>query len=85
MLRKNFTADTGGKQIKRVRKICMCLSGVPEKLSHVEPTFFVRNRVFTMFANNHRGDGHIAVWLPAAEGRQEVLVQESPETYFRPP
>lgn len=63
----------------------MSLSGATEKLSHGEPTFFVRNRVFTMFANNHHGDGRIAVWLPAAEGLQEALVQEAPDTYFRPP
>ena len=56
-----------------------------EKLSHGEPTFFVRKRVFTMFANNHHQDGHIAVWVPAAAGVQEALTHSSPEKYFRPP
>jgi hypothetical protein len=37
-----------------------------------------------MFANNHHGDGHVAVWLPAAAGVQ-ALIEEAPETYFRPP
>ena len=36
-----------------------------EKLSHGEPTFFVRKKVFAMFANNHHKDGHVAVWIPA--------------------
>jgi hypothetical protein len=38
-----------------------------------------------MFANNHHGDGHVAVWLPAAAGVQAALIEEAPETYFRPP
>ena len=56
-----------------------------EKLSHGEPTFFVRKKVFTMFANNHHNDGHIAVWLPAAPGMQSLLISDAPETYFKPP
>jgi hypothetical protein len=38
-----------------------------------------------MFANNHHNDGHVAVWIPAAPGVQEALMEEAPETYFRPP
>jgi len=56
-----------------------------EKLSHGEPTFFVRKKVFAMFANNHHNDGHIAVWLPASFGIQEMLIESSPEKFFKPP
>ena len=38
-----------------------------------------------MFSNNHHGDGHVAVWLPAGPGVQEALIEEAPDTYFRPP
>lgn len=38
-----------------------------------------------MFSNNHHGDGHVAVWIPAAPGVQATLIEEAPETYFRPP
>ena len=38
-----------------------------------------------MFANNHHGDGHVAVWVPAAPGVQANLIEEAPDTYFRPP
>jgi hypothetical protein len=38
-----------------------------------------------MFANNHHGDGHVAVWVPAAPGVQAALIEEAPDTYFRPP
>ena len=56
-----------------------------EKLSHGEPTFFTPKRVFAMFANNHHGDGHIAVWLPVGPGVQAALIEDAPETFFRPP
>ena len=63
----------------------MSMPGASERLSHGEPTFFVKKRVFTMFANNHHNDGHIAVWIPAASGLQAALIKMSPKTYFRPP
>ena len=74
-----------GKQLARVRGICKSIPGTLEKLAHGEPTFFTPKRVFAMFANDHHGDGHIAVWLPAADGVQAELIEEAPETYFRPP
>ncbi len=72
------------KQLKRVRKVCLAMPGAEEKLSHGEPTFFC-GKVFAMFDNNHHNTGHIAIWIPAAPGLQESLVEEAPETYFRPP
>ncbi len=74
-----------GKQLSRVRWICNSIPGTIEKISHGEPTFFTPKRVFAMFANNHHGDGHVALWLPAAPGVQSALIEEAPETYFRPP
>jgi hypothetical protein len=74
-----------GPQLGRVRRICAAIPGTMEKLSHGEPTFFTPKRVFVMFANNHHGDGHVAVWIPAAPGVQSALIEEAPETYFRPP
>jgi len=38
-----------------------------------------------MFDNNHHDDGHIAVWIPAPPGVQGMLIQSSPQTFFRPP
>ena len=73
------------EHLRRVRRICAAMPGMTEKLSHGEPTFFVRKKVFAMFANNHHNDGHIAVWIPAPPGVQAMLIHNSPETYFRPP
>jgi hypothetical protein len=77
--------DLGEEHLQRVRRICKSLPDVTEKLSHGEPTFFVEKRVFTMCANNHHNDGHVAVWLPAAPGSQGALIKSSPKIYFRPP
>lgn len=72
-------------QIDRVRRFCLALPEATEKLSHGEPTFFVRKKVFTMFANNHHNDGRIAVWIPVAQGFQGPLLEASPEKFFYPP
>ena len=74
-----------GVQLARVRRICASIPGTVEKISHGEPTFFTPKRVYVMFADNHHGDGHVAVWLPAWPGVQAALIAEAPGTYFRPP
>lgn len=73
------------KHLERVRRICFQFPETIEKLSHGEPTFFAKKRVFVMFANNHHHDGHIAVWIPAPLGVQSLLIESSPEIFFRPP
>jgi hypothetical protein len=78
-------SDPGEEHLRRVRRICTALPEVTEKLSHGEPTFFVRKKVFTMFANNHHDNGHIAVWAPAPPGMQAMLIMTLPQTYFKPP
>lgn len=76
--------DIDNEHLRRVRRICAAMPESTEKLSHGEPTFFVRKKVFAMFSNNHHNDGHIAVLIPAAPGHQEMLIATSRETYFRP-
>jgi hypothetical protein len=74
-----------GTQLKRLRRLCLSIPGTIEKISHGEPTFFTPKRVFAMFSNNHHGDGHIAVWLPAGPGVQEALIEDAPQIFYRPP
>jgi len=68
-----------------VRRFCLALPETMEKLSHGEPTFFVRKRVFAMCSINHHNDGHIAVTVPAAIGIQAALIEAEPKKYYRPP
>jgi len=75
----------GDKQVQRVRRICSALPETIEKLSHGEPTFFVRKRVFAMCSINHHNDGHVAVIVPAAIGIQAMLIETEPEKYYKPP
>lgn len=72
-------------QIERVRRMCLALPETSERLSHGEPAFFVRNRMFVMFANNHHNDGRIAVWLPVPDGMQQSIIDAAPHTFFKPP
>ena len=71
--------------IQRVRRMALALPESTEKLSHGEPTFFVRKKVFVMFSNNHHNDGRIAIWIPAPTGHQSAMIAEAPEIYFKPP
>ncbi len=73
------------KHIERVRRICLALPETMEKLSHGEPTFFVKKKVFAMCSINHHRDGHIAVVCPAPIGVQQALIEASPKKYYRPP
>ena len=73
------------KQIERVRRVCISLPETTEKLSHGEPTFFVRKKVYAMLSNNHHHDGHVAVTIPTAIGIQEALIAANPAKFYRPP
>jgi hypothetical protein len=77
--------DAGEKQVQRVRRICLALPETWEKLSHGEPTFFVGKKVFAMCSINHHNDGHIAVTIPAAISIQAMLIEASPEKFYKPP
>ena len=71
--------------LQRVREICLALPETTERLSHGEPTFFVGKKVFAMFADNHHQDGHIALWIPVPSGAQSMLIDGSPQKFFKPP
>jgi hypothetical protein len=81
----NDRSTMNEKHIERVRRICASLPEVSEKLSHGEPTFFVRKKVFAMCSNNHHNDGHIAVTIPTAIGIQQMLIETEPKKFYRPP
>lgn len=82
---KTPKASSSEKHLKRVRRICNALPETMEKLSHGEPTFFVRKKVFAMCSFNHHHDGHIAVLVPAPPGVQAMLIDGAPEKFYRPP
>ena len=85
MTEKSKQSASETKHVARVRRFCQALPETMEKLSHGEPTFFVRKRVFAMCSINHHNDGHIAVTVPAAIGIQAMLIEREPKKYYRPP
>jgi hypothetical protein len=72
--------------LKHLRRICMGFPEATERLSHGEPTWFVRDKkVFVMFDDHHHGADHIAINCPAQPGVQGALVDEEPHRFFVPP
>jgi hypothetical protein len=70
---------------ERLRRICLALPEVTERLSHGEPTWFVRGRkTFVSYADHHHDD-RLAFWCAAPPGAQEALVAENPAAFFVPP
>jgi hypothetical protein len=69
--------------LARLRALCLALPEVTEKVSHGEPTWFVR-RTFVMYADRHHDD-RVAFWCAAPAGVQEELVATAPTRFFRPP
>jgi hypothetical protein len=69
--------------LTRLRALCTTYPGVTERLSHGEPTWFVK-KAFVSFADHHHDD-RLAFWCAAPEGAQDVLVGSEPGRYFVPP
>ncbi|MFI7445418.1 MmcQ/YjbR family DNA-binding protein [Nonomuraea indica] len=68
-----------------LRGLCLALPETTERLSHGEPTWFVRDKkVFVTFADHHHDD-RLAFWCAAPAGLQEELVAADPRRFFRPP
>jgi len=76
---------TGRTILDRVRERCLLLPETSERLSHGQPTFYVRRKTFVMYLDNHHDDGRLALWCAAPEGMQHALVDDDPERYFVPP
>ena len=74
-----------GDPLDRVRALCLALPETTERLSHGEPTWFIRDKkTFVMYANQHHDD-RVGFWCAAPPGAQETLVADDPEHFFRPP
>lgn len=71
--------------LEKLRSLCLALPETTERLSHGEPTWFVRGKkTFVSYANHHHDD-RLAFWCAAPDGAQEALVTADPERFFVPP
>lgn len=80
-----MTPSSAHRALARARKLCLALPDTEEKIAWGEPTWRVGGRLFAMFANDHHGDGRIALWCNAPEGAQRDIVASDPEHFFVPP
>ncbi len=71
--------------VARLREICLALSDTFEKVSHGEPSWFVKDRVFAMLDDHHHGAERLAVGCNAPDGAQKALVEAEPKHFFVPP
>ena len=67
---------------QRVRDICLALPEAAEKEAWGDPTWRVRDKIFTM---QKQGDGRLSIWFKAPPGSQAVLIGADPERFFSPP
>lgn len=71
--------------VDRLRALCLALPETTERLSHGEPTWFVRDKkTFVMLADHHHDD-RFGFWCAAPPGVQAELLETEPERFFRPP
>jgi predicted DNA-binding protein (MmcQ/YjbR family) len=71
---------------KAVRELCLALPEVEEFESHGSPNFRARKgKIFAVFALNHHGDGHVALWLNTPAMEQSRLIASAPKHVFKPP
>jgi hypothetical protein len=71
--------------LNRLRRLCLAPPETTERLSHGEPTWFVRGQKgFVTYADRHHDD-RLAFWCAAPEGVQRGLVTSDPERFFVPP
>ncbi len=71
--------------LSRIREVAMLLPEVSERESHGQPTFFVADKQFAQFRDNHHGDGLTIVCVKTSgNDEQAMLIEAAPETYSRP-
>ncbi len=71
--------------LETLRRLCLALPETTERISHGEPTWFVRGKkTFVMYADHHHDD-RLGFWCAAPDGAQETLVGSDPERFFVPP
>jgi len=71
--------------LESLRMLCLALPETTERVSHGEPTWFVRDKkTFVTYADHHHDD-RLGFWCAAHPGVQEARTGADPEHFFRPP
>ena len=71
--------------LSRIRAAALALPETSERVSHGQPTFFVADKQFAQFRDNHHGDGRTVVCVRiGSPDEQAMLLEVAPETYSKP-
>lgn len=71
--------------LTRIRDIALALPEASERESHGQPTFFVADRQFAQFRDDHHGDGLTVVCVKTSgSDEQAMLIEADPAVYSRP-
>jgi len=71
--------------LEQLRSLCLALPETTERLSHGEPTWFIRGKKTFVTCANHHHDDRLAFWCAAPFGVQGALVEADPKRFFVPP
>jgi hypothetical protein len=71
--------------VERLRALCLALPEVSERLSHGEPTWFVRGRKVFVQLSDHHHDDRLGFWCAALGEQRDSLVERPGERFFVPP
>jgi len=83
MQRTGRTRYSPDECVRRLRELCLALPGVSERISHGEPSWFVKRQFVTLADHHH--DDRFGFWAAAPEGAQGRWLALDPERFFRPP
>ncbi len=70
---------------ERIRRICLDLPGVTEKVSHGAPAFFAGKQFLMLWPDGHHDHCFPHLWCAAPPGVQDQLATTEPDRFFRPP
>ena len=73
------------RTLDRTRKIISRWPETDERMSHGSPTWWGGKKTFASWAENHHGDGRLALWIKSDFDTQEGLIEANPDTFFKPP
>ena len=71
--------------LARVRATALRMPETAERPSHGQPTFFVADRQFAQFRDDHHGDGRTVVCVrTSGTDEQAMLIESAPDRYSHP-
>lgn len=71
--------------LERIRALALALPEATERVSHDEPSWFVRKAPQFVSMADHHHDDRVAIWAAAPPGAQADWVGRDPSRFFVPP